>query len=184
MDDKALLHLLHTNGEAGIRAALDIYGNAVETICQNFLSDLSKEDVEEAIADTFIKLWQNSHSFNLEKGNSLKSYLYAIARNTSIDVLRKKQKALPIPFEEITIAAPDNIENDFIKKSMEDTLHQVLKSLKEPDRTIFILRYFYCEPIKNIALKMKCSTKKVENILFRGKSRLETALKERGVSHD
>lgn len=49
MDDKALLHLLHTNGEAGIRAALDIYGNAVETICQNFLSGLSREDVEEAL---------------------------------------------------------------------------------------------------------------------------------------
>ena len=184
MDDKALLHLLHTNGEAGIRAALDIYGGAVETICKNFLSGLPPQDLEEAIADTFIKLWQNSHSFRLEKGNSLKSYLYAIARNTSIDVLRKKQKALPIPLEEITIAAPVNIENDFIQKSMEDTLHQILKDMKEPDRTIFILRYFYCESIKNIAGKINCSTKKVENILFRGKGRLEAALKERGISHD
>lgn len=184
MDDKALLHLLHTNGEAGIRAAVDIYGGAVETICKNFLSGLSQQDLEEAIADTFIKLWQNSHSFRPENGNSLKSYLYAIARNTSIDVLRKKQKVLPIPLEEITIAAPIDIENDFIQKSREDTLHQVLKSMKEPDRTIFILRYFYCESIKNIAVKMNCSTKKVENILFRGKGRLEAALKERGISHD
>lgn len=184
MDDEALLHLLHTNGEAGIRAALDIYGGAVETICKNFLSDLSKQDLEEAVADTFIKLWQNSKNFRPKDGKSLKSYLYAIARNTSIDVLRKKQKTLPIPLEEITITAPVNIENDFIQKNMEDTLHQVLADMKEPDRTIFILRYFYCEPIKNIAVKMNCSTKKVENILFRGKGRLEAALKERGISHD
>lgn len=184
MDDKALLYLLHTDSEAGLRAALDIYGAAVETICKNFLSNLSGQDLEEAVADTFIKLWQNSQSFRPENGSSLKSYLYAIARNTCIDILRKKQKALPVPLEEITIAAPVNIENDYIRKNMEDTLHQVLKDMKEPDRSIFLLRYFYCEPIKSIAEKMNCSAKKVENILFRRRAGLEAALKERGIKND
>lgn len=160
MDDKALLYLLHTNSEAGLRAALDIYGSAVETICKNFLSILSRQDLEEAVADTFIKLWQNSQNFCPESGCSLKGYLYAIARNTCIDILRKKQKALPIPLEEITIASHVNIENDYIQKTMEDMLHQILKDMKEPDRSIFILRYFYCEPIKNIAKKLNCSSKK------------------------
>lgn len=160
MDDKTLLYLLHTNSEAGLRAALDIYGSAVETICKNFLTGLSRQDLEEAVADTFIKLWQNSQNFCPESGSSLKSYLYAIARNTCIDILRKKQKALPIPLEEIAIASHVNIENDYIQKTMEDMLHQILKDMKEPDRSIFILRYFYCEPVKSIAKKLNCSSKK------------------------
>lgn len=104
MDDKTLLQLLQSNAEAGIKAALDLYGGGVETICKNFLINLPEQDLEEA--------------------------------------------------------------------------------MKEPDRTIFILRYFYLEPIAKIAARTGCTSGKVKNILCRGKSKLEAALKERGISNE
>lgn len=184
MDDKTLLQLLQSDGEAGIKAALDLYGGAVETICKNFLGNLPEQDLEEALADTFIKLWQNSHRFKPDTGHSLKSYIYSIARNTSIDMLRKRRKAFPVPIEEVTLASHIDIENDFIKKSTETILHHTLEAMNEPDRTIFILRYFYLEPIAKIAARTDCTPQKVKNILYRGKSKLEAALKERGISNE
>lgn len=56
MEEKKLLRLLKKSPQDGIKEAMHTYGKAVETICTNFLSDLSQHDIEEAIADTFIKL--------------------------------------------------------------------------------------------------------------------------------
>ena len=45
--------------------------------------------MEECISDTFFKLWSNVDKFKEEKNISLKSYIYAIARNTALDKIRK-----------------------------------------------------------------------------------------------
>ncbi|MGL6104637.1 sigma factor [Romboutsia sp.] len=83
--DKKILYLLQKNPEEGVSLALDIYGGAVKTICRNILNDCKSEDIEETISDTFLKLWQNVDKYKLEKSTSLKSYIYAIARNTALD---------------------------------------------------------------------------------------------------
>lgn len=69
-----------------------MYGGAVATICRNFLYDCGKEDVEEAIADTFTNFWKKSMDFVLNDTFSLKSYIYAIARNVARDKRRKLKR--------------------------------------------------------------------------------------------
>ncbi len=65
--DKKILSLLKKSPENGLSLALDIYGGAVKTICKNILSDYKNEDIEEAISDTFFKLWQNIDNFEQDK---------------------------------------------------------------------------------------------------------------------
>lgn len=55
---------------------------------------MSKEDIEEVVADACIKLWYNSEKI-MEEG-SLKSYLASIARNTAVDRLRKYEMVVSI----------------------------------------------------------------------------------------
>ena len=57
MTDLELLNILKTNPERAIHELMTRYGGAVSTICRNFLYDCSEDDVEEAIADTFIHFW-------------------------------------------------------------------------------------------------------------------------------
>ena len=47
--EKRVTELLKKSPEEGISMAIDIYGPAVKTICTNILSNLEKEDIEEAI---------------------------------------------------------------------------------------------------------------------------------------
>lgn len=56
--------------------------------------------------------------------------------------------------------------------------------MEEPDKSIFILRYFYFEKIKDISSRLGLSPKKVENCLYRQKDKLKKALIEGGIIYE
>ena len=116
--ERKIIKLLKKSPEDGIKMAIDIYGAAVNTICKNILINLNSQDIEEAISDTFFKLWKNVDNF------------------------------------------------------------------KEPDRSIFILRYFYFEKVKEVASKLNLSEKKVENILYPSKTKLKEKLIKGGIIYE
>jgi len=186
MEEQKIVKLMIDNPEAGIHEAMKQYGGAVETICRNFLYDCQEMDIEEAIADSFIKLWKAKDRIGINNKESLKSYLYTIARNTAKDKRRTLNKVSIYSLDEVELQlqAPLNVEEDFARKSNERILHECLNDTEEPDRSVFILRYFYGEKIKDIAQRLELAPKKVENILCRGKVKLENALKERGIFHE
>ena len=183
MEDKKLIRTIERNPEKGIALALDLYGDAVKTICREILAGAAKQDVEEAIAETFIRLWRYGKSFRPGKTASLKSYIYGIARNAAMDKARALYKGgntVRIEHAELTNGWP-GAEEQVIKKEEELAVRQVVAEMAEPDRTIFAMRFFQDYKVKEIALKMNLSEKQVENRLFRSKSVLKEKLKERGI---
>lgn len=56
----------------------------------NFVRQYSgnNEDAEDITQDSFFKAWKNIHSF--KKGKTFKPWMYAIARNTALDWVKKK----------------------------------------------------------------------------------------------
>lgn len=186
MNDKNLLLLLKQHPEQGIHKLMTLYGGAISTICRNFLYDCSESDIEEAIADTFIHFWKHREKFELKENYSLKSYLYAIARNTARDSRRKLQKSDIFSIEELSLELPSeyHLENEIERKRCEAILHTCLEEMKEPDKSIFLYRYFYGYKIKDIAQILSLTPKQVENTLFRGKDKLRNDLLERGIFHE
>lgn len=63
MKDEELLEILNRSPEQGVRELMNRYGGAVATICKNFLYDFPESDIEETIADTFIRFWENREQF-------------------------------------------------------------------------------------------------------------------------
>ena len=183
MTDQEILTILKGNPEKGIHLMMNLYGGAIATICRNFLYDCPESDIEEAIADTFIRFWKNLNKFELNQNYSLKSYLYAIARNVSRDKRRMQKKADIFPLEELSLELPSdyNLENEFERRQCEAVLHTCLENMKEPDKSVFLYRYFYGYRIQNIAVLLHLTTKQVENILYRGKEKLRKDLMERGI---
>lgn len=182
--EKEILQLFRSRSspEEGLRLAIEAYGGPVMTICRNILFDCRPEDVEEAAADSFVGLWQSIEGFREEQGYSLKSYLYGIARHTALDKRRRLKKQVAVlPIEEVQLEAPADVEACFSHKLSANILHESVEELKEPDRSIFILRYFYFEKVKDIAAKLGLSPKAVENRLYYGKNKLRQTLIERGI---
>lgn len=185
MNDQELLELLRNHPNQGIHILLELYGGAVATICGNFLYDCEKEDVEEAIADTFTNFWKKSKDFVLDDRFTVKSYIYAIARNVSRDKRRKRKRNDIYSLEELSLELPADfsVEQKLEQKEMEAVLHTCLENMKEPDKSIFLYRYFYGFKIGDIAEMLGLSPKKVENILYHGKNRLRRDLQKRRIYH-
>ena len=183
--DRKIIKLLKKSPEDGIKMVIDVYGSAVNTICKNILINLNSEDIEEAISDTFFKLWKNVDNFNVEKNKSLKSYIYAIARNTCFDKLKSFNCNTSLfDVDENDLGIDVNMEDEYSKLHNKKIIKTTLDNFKEPDRSIFILRYFYFENVKVIASKLNLSEKKVENILYRSKTKLKEELIKGGIIYE
>ncbi|NLO98607.1 MAG: sigma-70 family RNA polymerase sigma factor [Peptococcaceae bacterium] len=180
--DKEIIQLLQNNPEEGVKLVLKIYGGPVMTICRNILFDCRPEDIEEAAADSIVGLWRSIHRFQDDQKHSLKSYLYGIARHTALDKRRSLQKQAPVlPIEEVQIETEVDVESHFYRKMIAHILHEAVNEMGEPDRSIFILRYFFFAKVKDIATRLGLKPKEVENRLYYGKNKLRQSLMERGI---
>jgi RNA polymerase sigma-70 factor (ECF subfamily) len=70
----------------------------------------NQADAEDIAQEVFVKIWKNIRKFNPEK--SFKSWIFAIAKNTALDALKKKKA---IPFSMF-----DTIDGNFITDTVAD----------------------------------------------------------------
>jgi RNA polymerase sigma-70 factor (ECF subfamily) len=190
-EEQKLLDLIKTDEGEGIKQAINIYGPAVKTICRNILRDYGNEAIEEAMQESFIKLWKSVINDKIVT-DTLRGYIYSIARNTSIDLIRKKKRYHGFCFDTYEIYDDmdaqgyfsGDLEEELSRKQSEEILHDVVRGMSEPDKTIFILRFFYFYKINEIAQRLTLNEDNVESRLRRGLSKLKDKLIERGVMYE
>ena len=106
------------------------------------------EDAEDITQDTFFKVWKNIKYYT--KGRMFKPWLYAIARNTALDQIKKK-KALPfsdLDDKENDLSFADTVEDHeplppqiFETNFLTGKLSDALEVIHPDHRAILILHY-------------------------------------------
>jgi len=144
-DDKILIRDFLSGNE-------DVFSELVKKYLDNlynFIFSLTKDKMmsEDIVQETFVKAWKNIYRFDVSK--NFKTWLFAIGKNTAMDLLKKK-KAMPFsffekdgnqnPFEEII---DENELADIILKKDESTeeLRKGLEKIKDKYRVILELCY-------------------------------------------
>ena len=179
-NDRQLALLLKNDPARGLEAALDRYGGAVKVICAAILGPEDRQEVEEAVADSFVALWKGLDRYDPER--PLSAWLYGIARRTALERRRKLGRVLP--FQELTEELPGqeaNLTDQAAAQENARLLRQAVTELPPPDKEIFIRRYYLYETVNGIAARLGLPPKTVENKLCRGRQRLRRTLMERGV---
>jgi RNA polymerase sigma-70 factor (ECF subfamily) len=99
------------------------------------------ELAEDAAQDAFIQAWLHLPSFR--PGTSLRNWLYRIAVNAALDVLRRAPK---MPFADIeTLVMPDpqaGPEAVLLQKERTMAVQQAIISLPEASRSVLVLREY------------------------------------------
>lgn len=181
MNDENLVKLLKINPSNGLTSAIDIYGGLVKTIVVRIIGYENQQDIEECISDVFVQLWKSIDNYDHNKG-LLKNYIISIARFVSINtVKRKMNKHEVIPLEENDLKLDFDIDNEITDSINKKIIKETIDSLPQPDKDIFIRRYYLYEAIKDIASSLDLNAKAVENKLYRGKDKLRTALINNGI---
>ena len=125
---------------------VDIYLKQIFNFSYNLVG--SRKDAEDITQDVFVKLWKILSKFDLEK--SFKTWIFAIARNTCIDFLRKKKE---IPFSKFDNEEGNNfledtlIDNEltpdevFVISENKENIEKVLLKLSVIQKEVVVLRY-------------------------------------------
>lgn len=183
-EEREWLRLLRSSPEEGMKQVIDAYAPAVKTICSNILRSAESTLVEDAMEEAFIRLWEHVRA-GRKVHASLKSFLYQIARNVSLDMLRKYKRdrhmSLDVPeeewgIEEVLGEEIPSTEDAFFWRQRERQLHQAVASMEEPDRSIFLLRYFYFYKVRKIADLLELEEDNVESRIRRGLKKLRKTL--------
>ncbi len=182
MTDRQLIKLLKKDPERGLGTVLELYGGAIKTICGNILSGCAREDVEEAAADALAAIWKAADRFQADRGTSFKSYCYGITRKKALSRRKKLLvRGALVPLQEELLFEENDPSAKIEQEEEERILHETVGELEEPERSVFILRYFFFFKVKEIAERLELTDKKVENCLYRGKEKLRTALIRKGI---
>lgn len=185
MRDDEIIRLLCERPEEGMQAVMETYGRNVEWMVLQVLGRQRRQDAEECVSDVYVKLWQNADDFEEKKG-SLLTWIYSIARNTAIDRLRRIAGRDTVPWPEYdgteTLGVVPDFSDEMVRKENAALIRETVHAMKQPDRTIFLLRYYYFLTVKEIADRLQMTPKQVENRLLRGRKKLKETLMKKGVA--
>ena len=177
MEEHFLLARLQHKDEKALAQLIDQYaGYVLATVRAAGAGVLAEADLEEAAADTFVKLWGAAASVRPEKGG-LKAYLGAIARNEARSRVRRARPVLPLE-EDFLLPADQQAQQALEEQEQAALVRQALEMLEPATKEVF-MRYYY-----QIAGEMQMNASTVRSRLARGRAALRKALQERGISHE
>ncbi len=130
---------------------------------------------EDIAIDCFAELAVKKH-FNGKA--SLKTYLFTLGRSRAIDALRRQKRHVPLPLSEAEayIADSTDVAEEYLQDEEKAKLHHAIAALPEKQRTAIHLFYFEDLSYEETARVMKMSKKQVDNLLYRAKAELRSAL--------
>jgi RNA polymerase sigma-70 factor (ECF subfamily) len=106
-DDTELLTKVQHGDERAMAVLFDRYSKIVYSVSLRVLRDTAA--AEDVMQEIFMQIWRNPNSFVAAKG-SLGGWLSVVARNRSIDTLRRKRPSEQV--EEMNLASSSNIADE------------------------------------------------------------------------
>jgi RNA polymerase sigma-70 factor, ECF subfamily len=99
------------------------------------------ELAEDAAQDAFIRAWMHLPTFR--PGTSLRNWLYRIAINAALDILRRDARIAGVDFE--TLPTPDpqaGPEAALLQNERKVAVQQAILALTDPCRSVLVLREY------------------------------------------
>jgi RNA polymerase sigma-70 factor (ECF subfamily) len=142
--DEKIVHDYISGDENSLEILFRRYLRSIYSFAYRYIGN--PQGADDITQETFVKVWKNINRFDLKK--SFKTWIFEIAKNTSIDFLKKKKL---LPLSEIENEEGGNLsENIFIdqvdlpddilqKKDIEKKLNDAIMKLELKYRTVLLL---------------------------------------------
>lgn len=179
------------NGETSWRRFLDGEDEGFYDIVRDYKDGLilfayritgDLQDAEDVAQDTFVRLAIKKPRFFGR--STFKTWLYTIARNIALDLLRRKNRTASLedvlPYTE----GADSVEETYLRAELSCGVRQAISSLKaEYAQAIWLV---YIEGFSNpeAARVMKKTGHQFENLIYRARLALKRELERRGKDED
>ena len=184
MEDQRIIDLYWARDQQAITASDQKYGGLCRTISHNIVS--SWEDADECVNDTWHRAWTTMPP---QRPGSLRAYFSRIVRNLSIDCWRRKNRqkrdaSLELLLGELEDCLPAVSDPQHLTEERE--LARVigcwLERLPREDRLLFLRRYWYGDPVGELAKGLGWTPNHMAQKLRRLRLELKTTLEQEGIS--
>lgn len=145
----------------------------------NMLKTYHMENYAEDICqDTFYKAFKSLNSFR-DKEATFSTWLYTIAKNTTLSELRKS-KYMEVPLEDNTVNVQTSTlllpEQELLKNERVNKVRKAINNLPDKQRSALILREYDQMDYKEIAQILDSTVSSVKSLLFRARLGLKYQL--------
>lgn len=172
MDDQALVAALVAGDPRGLDGAYRAYADRLYTYCRGLLRD--PDQAADAVHDTFVLAGQRAGQ--LRDPERLRSWLYAIARNECLRVLRGQARQAPLPEpDQMTGEAPE--PTDILRASeLQELVWAASAGLNPGDRDVFELTVRHDLAAAEVGQVLGVSVDHAHARMSRVRAQLERAL--------
>ncbi|GAA5039469.1 DNA-directed RNA polymerase sigma-70 factor [Marivirga lumbricoides] len=158
--DQELMRLLKLGNELALSLLYERYAPKV----RSFLNSIRLENyADDAIQDTFLKVWYKREVLNEEL--SFHSYVFTIAKNYALKALNKQLRVELMDSLETASSIVDSSNSDspLLIKELQELVAQSLHNLPEMPRKVYKMRREAGKSIQEISSLLGVSPSTVEN---------------------
>jgi len=168
MQEKELIEKCKKGDEEAFSTLMHLHEGKIFQVCLQIIKD--EEIAQDLTQEAFVHAFQHLDSFKMH--STFYTWLYRIAKNLSLNLLRKKHLQEQELKEELT-SAPVPQEEEELSQRMQEALEQL--PLKQ--RLVFELFDLQKVPQKEIAAQLNISPGTVRSRLFYARRKMRRLLK-------
>lgn len=168
-DDGALVAAFQDGDEFAFVTLYNRYKTPVYAFCAKMLLD--RAAAEDALQETFVRVYE--HRDRLSRGGAFRSWLFTIARNHCLNVLRKGKWSEPMP-EHLDPPAPDASTpfDELLRSERVALVTTYLGELSPEYREVLVLREYQNLSYDEIAAVTRSTVSAVKSRLFKARRKL------------
>ena len=184
MEDQEIIDLFFERSEQAIGEVSKKYGCILKRTAWNIVHD--QRDAEECLSDTFLGLW---NSIPPKRPEPFLSYCLRRVRNLAVGRLRrntaqKRSSPYDVALEELEdcLADPCGPEERLEARELGRSIDRFLGTLDQESRVAFVRRYWFADPVQEIAAMLGLSPNAVTLRLKRSREKLRAYLMKEGIA--
>lgn len=149
--DEYILSLIHNKNSQnyGFSLLVQKYQEKIYWLIRHMLID--HDDTNDAVQEVFIKVWNNIQNFR--EDSQFYTWIYRIATNEALSVLRKKKNLFFLPIVNVEKKLIESLTDDnyFNGDQIQMKLQKAILELPPKQRLIFNMKYFGALKYEEIA---------------------------------
>ena len=183
MNDSDIIQLYWDRNDRAISETSDKYGRYCKAIAKNILEN--EQDAEECVNDTYLSAWNAMPTHWPEQ---LAAFLGKLTRNLAFNRYKyyhagkRGRGEFALVLDELAdcVSGKDNVEQEIDRLELIEAVNSFVADLPEIKRKIFVCRYWYADPVSEIAGVYGMGAGNVSKMLERVRKQLRNYLTERG----
>lgn len=183
MDDNTIIQLFNERNEAALSELSKKHGTYFQRLAERILCNY--EDSQSCVNDAYLKTWE---TIPPAKPSVLRAFVGKIVKCVAVSMLRMSSAGkrgggeftLVLDELEECVSSGGDLEDEFEGKLLSEEISRFLEQCGEFNRQVFVLRYWYCESVSDIARELGTAENKISVSLYRTRRKLKEHLTKEG----